>query len=225
MGHLNKYIFPAVDSQAVCAVQTLGAAAALKLNGTLSNSIQSKVSFVAQRYCRKITVFSPDNISAVVFTVVGTQNGVRITETITGVNNTTVESTLIYDEILSITSGAAATNVRVGSGYDGFFVLVNPNNNAGILPHATSLANPDATIVTTVYGTLDNILNNGQTFLTMIASATLYNLFAVKATGAEAMTVLSTAGETVTSYLVYINGSAATAAQTITFIFIQTLAK
>lgn len=226
MGRFLKYIFTASDTQGVCASQTIVNGTALKLNGTFSDAINSQVVLLDQGYSRTITIVSTNNLSAITFTILGVQNGVTITENLVGgTANTTVESTLIYDKIISITPNGSTTAVRVGTGYKGFIGLIPLNNNAGILPSAISLSNPSSTINTTLYASFDNLPNNGQTFLTMIGAATTYHLQVEKAAGTEALTVLDTPGNIVTAYLVYINGTAATAAQVVSCVFIQTIPK
>jgi hypothetical protein len=114
----TKTIAAAVTT-AVCASQTPGGAGALLLNGTLANAGGTLVTFLTPQL---IGVISAGNIAARTFTVVGVDgSGNLIGEVITGVNNNTVNSTLSYKYINSITidagSGSALTvgTVAVGS--------------------------------------------------------------------------------------------------------------
>ncbi len=66
---------------------------------------------------RTISLTSTDNLSGVTFVIIGTSNGVSITENLTGPNNTTVYSAKAYDTITSIQATVAgATTLSVGSG-------------------------------------------------------------------------------------------------------------
>jgi hypothetical protein len=66
---------------------------------------------------RTISLTSTDNLSGVTFVIIGTSNGVTVTENVTGPNNTTVYSAKAYDTITTIQSTiAGSTNLSVGSG-------------------------------------------------------------------------------------------------------------
>ena len=65
----------------------------------------------------QVTIYSSSNLSAVTFTLVGTDGtGALVTESITGPNNTTVYSTKIYNSVHAIYSNGTATSMQAGVG-------------------------------------------------------------------------------------------------------------
>ena len=101
---------------AVCASQTTGGAANLLINGTLAAS-----GIATLDVQRQIGITSAGDVSAVIFTVTGTDSQGRvISETITGVNANTVNSVLNYLTVTRIaasaTVGTAVTVDTVGIG-------------------------------------------------------------------------------------------------------------
>lgn len=109
-----------VDPDGICANQTTPGAANLLLNGALTTAGVYNVNTTALYSDgiggTKIAIDSAGDVSAVVFTVTGTdQDDVTISETITGVTTTAVNSTKFYKTITSIAAGAAVgSNVFVG---------------------------------------------------------------------------------------------------------------
>src|SRR5271155_6191383 len=159
-----KYIFPVANVADVCAAQTTAGAANLVLNGNLANPNSDQVSFISRGYSRSVSLTSTGNLSGVNFTIVGTQNGVPVSQTLSGPNNNTIyanPTTITYDVITSITvNGAVATAVSIGTGYTGFFPLININleKRSGITNYSLSTAQlTAASIHTTIYNTNDNI--------------------------------------------------------------------
>ncbi len=149
--------------------QTTTGAQNLVFNGNLSPSNNSSsVSFSNFGYSRQLSITSADDLSLATFTVIGTQNGVLISETITGPNATSVYSVKIYDIINSIAVDRVVTNVQVGTGYLGFFNLIPIDSTESVLDvYALSLgsllvdgASPQGQVTTTVYSTLDDISAN-----------------------------------------------------------------
>lgn len=113
------YHWPAQDTAAISALQTVGAGGSMVLNGTLKQPTIAIVEFVG--ICRKVTLTSAANLSAGNFTITGTYLGKPQTETMPGPNANTVESAYLYDNVLSIVSVAStgANTVSAGSGSDG----------------------------------------------------------------------------------------------------------
>lgn len=189
-----KSTFPAANTQDVCLTQTTTGAQNLVFNGNLSATNNSPtVSFTTFGYSRQVSISSVDDLSLATFTVTGTQNGVLITETITGPNATTVYSVKIYDIITSIGVDRVVTNVQVGTGYEGFFNLIPIDTSESILDvYALSLgsllangASPQAQVPTTIYSTLDDISANApspDTFANIVAG-NIGTLTLVKASG------------------------------------------
>jgi hypothetical protein len=103
---------PASVSNGIALSQTLAAAGALTLNGSLVTSGVANLA-VAQR----VGIASTGNEGATVFTIVGTNvSNAPIGETVTGVNADTVNSLLDYLTVTSITMSAPSVgNITVGT--------------------------------------------------------------------------------------------------------------
>lgn len=103
----------AADADGICLDQQLGAAGDLTLNGALVDS-----DGVAQLGTQRQVAFeSAGNIATVVFTITGTDDsGTTISEDITGINASTVVTTLNYATVTQISADAAfASDVEVGT--------------------------------------------------------------------------------------------------------------
>lgn len=100
------------DASGVCASQTPGAAGNLTINGTFAAA--GVATLDAQRV---VGVTSAGNVSATTFTITGTnEEGLTITETITGPNISTTSTTLNFKTVTTVAiSGAAAAAVTVGT--------------------------------------------------------------------------------------------------------------
>lgn len=181
--HLN-YIFPVANTSDVCALQDTAGAANLVLNGDLANQVTNQVSFIDNGYSRSISLTSANDLAAVNFTISGIQNGVLITEVLVGPNANTVYSVQIYDKIYSIATSGAVNQVQVGTGFLGFFPLININLEKDTINYSLSTARVTAaTIRTTIFATLANISNNGSTFLDAVNNN--YNVFEIKASAQD----------------------------------------
>lgn len=102
----------AAVANAICLAQTTAGAGNLTINGGSASS--GVATLDAQR---KVGIASTGNLSAVNFTVYGTdQNGRSINETIAGPNNNTVSTTLDFYTVTRVAvNGAVGTNVTVGT--------------------------------------------------------------------------------------------------------------
>jgi hypothetical protein len=230
MSRYLRYIFPASNTSDVCALQTTVGADNLVLNGNLVNQVTNQVSFIDRGYSRSISLTSANNLAAINFTIRGIQNGTLVTEVLAGPNANTVSSVQIYDKVYSVATSGAAALVRVGSGYDGFFPLIGidlDRNNINYILTTSRLTL--ASIDTTIYGTLLDISNNGHTFLDATNN---FNLFTVKETNADdqyifpvpptlAVNPYFQPSPPYASLLIYINGAAGTAANSIDMNFRQ----
>lgn len=100
------------DADGIAQNQTTVGAADLTLNGAL---VAGGVAVLGQQ--RKVGGHSTGNIAAVIFTVYGTDDaGNAITDTVTGINNTTVSTTLDFSTVTRIAASAAVgTNVEFGT--------------------------------------------------------------------------------------------------------------
>lgn len=100
-----------LDRDGIAQSQTPAGAGNLTLNGVLASG-----GAVTLTYQQIVAVYSGSNIAARVFTVYGTNSdGVEISETITGVNNSTVSSVLNYKTVTRVAVDAATgAAVEVG---------------------------------------------------------------------------------------------------------------
>lgn len=105
-------ILTAADASAICASQTPGGAGNLVINGTLATA---GVAILDVQ--RVVGIASGGDISNRTFTITGTNDeGLTISETITGPNVSTVSTTLNFKTVTQISiSGAAAAAVTVGT--------------------------------------------------------------------------------------------------------------
>ena len=112
--------FPAVSATAVCASQTTAGSGALSLNGGLLN-VQTGAVILGTGIQRVVSITSTGNLSAINFTITGTDaTGAVVTETRVGPNNTTVSTTAEYMTVTSVSVDAAVgTAVTLGSGSTG----------------------------------------------------------------------------------------------------------
>ena len=95
----------AAATTTIAAAQTLGGAGNMTLAGTATT-------FAGTNMGQKITLVSSGNISAVTFTITGTDpTGASQSEDLTGPNASTVTSTKYYNTVTQIAaSGAVGTN-------------------------------------------------------------------------------------------------------------------
>lgn len=218
---MAQFIFPDANTQDVCLIQDTTGNVNLVLNGNLASS--GNVSFVDNGYARQLSFSSANDLSAVVFTIYGVQNGVAIIETINGPNATTVYSVNIYDTVTNITSSIAVAGVSIGTGHSGFFQLLMPTiSGISNLNYNFTLGSTFGTNVigTTVYGTLTNIVNTGQTF-TEIITNNIGTLYTIKAAGNEVFYIYPDNDVLLTSILIKLTGSSSTIGNTTTLTFLQ----
>lgn len=125
----------ASSTTAVCALQTTAGAGNFIINGTTAVNIQqanwvagtaSYVPIAQLDAQRNVTLTSTGNISAVNFTITGTdQNGLPISETLAGPNNNTVTTISNFYTVTQVAvSAAVGTNTSVGSAATGASVPV-----------------------------------------------------------------------------------------------------
>lgn len=155
----TQITWPVSSTTAIAALQTLGAAGAMTLNGPLSGPTTRSPVGQAQMpdsFNRKLTLTSTGNISGVSFTIVGTDyDGNAVTEALAGPNNNTVTSVNNYFLVTSVTANAAvATNTSIGTGSTGVTAWVitsdmNAPASVGLYIQIT------ATMSVTVEGTPD----------------------------------------------------------------------
>lgn len=119
---LISFTLHAPDDDGICAAQQLGDAGALTLNGAdVSGGVAS---FAAagdyNRVGYQVGVYSAGNLSAVNFTVTGTAaDGSALSETVTGPNNSTSETTGYFRTVTGVSASAAVgSDVKVGTVYE-----------------------------------------------------------------------------------------------------------
>lgn len=112
---------PATDRDGIALAQTPAGAGALTLNGTLvSGGVATLVDPDPTRnvpaYGSTVTIYSGSNITNRTLTITGTiAGGATASETVTGPNNGTVDTTLVFETVTGVTiSGAAAGDIEVG---------------------------------------------------------------------------------------------------------------
>lgn len=106
----------AASANSIALAQTLGGAGSLVINGALASGGVATIPAPSQ-----VTLASTGNISAVNFTITGTDNrGQVVSEVLAGPNNNTVTSVGTYATITSIAaSGAVGTNITSGNAATG----------------------------------------------------------------------------------------------------------
>jgi hypothetical protein len=117
---LERYILeiPAVNPlyNDIALIQDVDADESFILNGNFYQNSFLVPSFIARGYSRNLVFSSTDNLSAANITINGTQNGMGVSETLTGPNVGIVESVKFYDTITSITTDTDLTNISVSGG-------------------------------------------------------------------------------------------------------------
>ena len=119
------YSFIAANTNYICLNQTTAGAASFVINGAgwdgYENPRRVRLSLTSPGFERTISLTSAGNISAVNFTITGTDiRGAAQTETIAGPNANTVYTTKFFYSVTSVTvNGAVGTNTSVGIGTTG----------------------------------------------------------------------------------------------------------
>lgn len=145
--------WPIPSATSIAALQTLGAAGSLTLNGSLLQPGYNTVVF--QGYTRTITLTSGNNLSGVNFTINGVLNNSPLSEVLAGPNANTVTSVHIYDAITSITTDGAAAAVSAGTGTTGRTSWISGDYDLNP-PNYSVQAIRTATINYTLFLTLDD---------------------------------------------------------------------
>jgi VCBS repeat-containing protein len=162
-GVLNGALATAANTAAVAALQTTGGAGYLTLTSSPYSMLNPAM----------VTLTSTGNISAVNFTIIGTDTtGATITETIAGPNNSTVYFTKVYSTVLSVyVNGVVGTNTSVG--YSAVTTF------SQMTPVAVTSVNNLSAITFTITGTKANGQVQSESFLgptvgTIVTSANTY---------------------------------------------------
>lgn len=151
MSQFYEYNWPAAIANGISLFQTLTANIPLLLNGSYVNKTTRAVNFVGDfGIVPRITLNSAADLRAINFLITGYQNGVFISETLTGPNRTTVTSVNCFDTLLQIIpSGTTGSTVQVGVASVGYFPMILLNtakiNTSGVsyaLNMVAATANP-----------------------------------------------------------------------------------
>ena len=125
MSQFYEYNWPAASANGIAIFQATTANTPLVLNGSYVNKSNGQINFIDFGIVPRITLNSAANISAINFTITGYQNGVFISETLTGPNANTVTSTNCFDIVQSIIPNITGVNtVQVGVGSTGYFPII-----------------------------------------------------------------------------------------------------
>lgn len=126
MSQFYEYNWPATTENGISLFQTLTANIPLLLNGSYVNKTTRTVNFVDDfGIVPYITLNSASDLSGINFLITGYQNGVFISESLTGLNSTTVTSINCFDTLLQIIpSGTTASTLQVGVASVGYFPMI-----------------------------------------------------------------------------------------------------
>ena len=126
MSQFYEYNWPAPVANGISLFQGLTANTPLLLNGSYVNKITRTVNFVDDfNIVPRITLNSAANLSGINFLITGYQNGVFISETLTGPNANTVTSVNCFDTVAQIIpSGTTGSTIQVGVAALGYFPMI-----------------------------------------------------------------------------------------------------
>jgi len=125
MSQFYEYNWPAAIANGISLFQTLTANIPLLLNGSYVNKITGTINFIDFGIVPRITLNSAADLRAINFLITGYQNGVFISETLTGPNNTTVTSVNCFDSVVQIIpNNTTASTVQVGVASVGYFPMI-----------------------------------------------------------------------------------------------------
>jgi len=104
-----------------------GTSLSLILNGPMNDGA-GRVSFISNGYASGLTIASLLNVSASVFTIIGTFNDTIVTEMIVGPNANTVYTNNLFHTVTSIsaTGGGVGNTFTIGSNYS--IAVILPDN-------------------------------------------------------------------------------------------------
>ncbi len=146
MSQFYEYNWPDTTlKNGVALAQALTANTPLLLNGSYVNKTTRTVKFVDDfGIVPRITLNSAANLSAINFLITGYQNGIFISETLTGPNaNATKISVNCFDTVTQIIpTGTNASTVQVGVASVGYFPMILLNTakqNAAFINYALNI--------------------------------------------------------------------------------------
>jgi hypothetical protein len=144
MSQFYEYNWPAPIANGISLFQTTTANIPLLLNGSYVNKITRTVKFVDDfGIVPRITLSSEADLRAIDFLITGYQNGVFISETLTGPNSTTVTSVNCFDTLRQIIpTGTTGSTLQVGVASVGYFPMILLNTakqNAAFINYALNI--------------------------------------------------------------------------------------
>ena len=168
MSQFYEYNWPAPVANGISLSQGLTANTPLLLNGSYVNKTTKTANFVDDfGIVPRITLNSAANLSGINFLITGYQNGVFISETLTGPNSTTVTSVNCFDTLLQIIPNTTSVStVQVGVAALGYFPMILLNTakiNTSSINYALNIVAATANPATyQVFLSLKNNLGMGK---------------------------------------------------------------
>ena len=167
MSQFYEYNWPAPIANGISLFQTTTANTPLLLNGSYVNKTTRIVNFIDFGIVPRITLNSAADLRAINFLITGYQNGVFISETLTGPNANTVTSVNCFDTVTQIIpTGTTGSTVQVGVAALGYFPIILLNTslvNASGISYALNIVAATANPATyQVFLSLKNNLGMGK---------------------------------------------------------------
>ena len=168
MSQFYEYNWPAPVANGISLFQGLTANIPLLLNGSYVNKTTRTVNFVDDfGIVPRITLNSAANLSGVNFLITGYQNGIFISETLTGPNANTVTSINCFDTVAQIIPNTTSVStVQVGVAALGYFPMILLNTakiNTSSINYALNIVAATANPATyQVFLSLKNNLGLGK---------------------------------------------------------------
>jgi len=167
MSQFYEYNWPAPIANGISLFQTTTANIPLLLNGSYVNKTTRIVNFIDFGIVPRITLNSAADLRAINFLITGYQNGVFISETLTGPNNTTVTSVNCFDSVVQIIpTGTTGSTLQVGVASVGYFPMILLNTaktNTSSISYALNIVAATANPATyQVFLSLKNNLGIGK---------------------------------------------------------------
>lgn len=167
MSQFYEYNWPAPIANGISLFQTTTANTPLLLNGSYVNKITGTINFIDFGIVPRITLSSVANLSGINFLITGYQNGVFISETLTGPNKKTVTSVNCFDSVVQIIpNNTTVSTVQVGVASVGYFPMILLNTaktNTSSISYALNIVAATANPATyQVFLSLKNNLGMGK---------------------------------------------------------------
>ncbi len=113
MSNPQTFLWLPQNKEAFCPSQNLGGA------GRLSFRKEAISGNPLKGCARNISLTSDQDLSAIDITCEGALNGLNVSETLKGPNNTTIETTQLFDRVSGISVSDAVQNLSAGTGTKG----------------------------------------------------------------------------------------------------------